>query len=326
MQQYRDTNYAAVSAALHAREAHLLTSALSERMLEAPTAEESCKVLGECGYALPEKCTLANVEEMLALARRTLYREVAVLAPDKRIVEIFRLKYDYHNAKLALKAKRTGEDASRLVIDCGRYDALALLRGERGMLSSRMGRAMAQAERESEGGDVRAAELTLDRACFEEMSALAKETESDFLIGYVALQIDAINLRTLVRTQRMGCEDEILAAAMLPGGRMFPTQLKDAHGDHLTALTHGTPLSTAGELAAKLLDGGGSLTEFERACDDALMTFLQRARRTPFGPEVVVGYLGAKEAEFTAVRTILSGKIAGLNAEDIRARLRMSYL
>ena len=42
--------------------------------------------------------------------------------------------------------------------------------------------------------------------------------------------------------------------------------------------------------------------------------------------EVVAGYLGAKEAEFTAVRTILSGKIAGIAAEDIRARLRMSYL
>ena len=44
------------------------------------------------------------------------------------------------------------------------------------------------------------------------------------------------------------------------------------------------------------------------------------------GAEVVAGYLGAKEAEFTAVRTILSGKIAGIAAEDIRARLRMSYL
>ena len=76
----------------------------------------------------------------------------------------------------------------------------------------------------------------------------------------------------------------------------------------------------------QLLDSGGGLTEFERACDDALMSYLQRARRTPFGPEVVAGYLGAKEAEFTAVRTILSGKIAGIAAEDIRARLRMSYL
>ena len=40
----------------------------------------------------------------------------------------------------------------------------------------------------------------------------------------------------------------------------------------------------------------------------------------------MVGYLYAREAEFTAVRTILSGKIAGIAAEDIRARLLMSYL
>ena len=327
MQQYRDADYAAVSAALHAREARLLTQAMAGRMIDADTPEESCKTLLECGYAPLESCTLEHVERALSQARPALYREVSVLAPDQRIVEIFQVKYDYHNAKLALKAKRSGEEVSRLAMDCGRFDAQKVLRYESGALSAAMSRAMEQAEKEAgHSGDLRMAELLLDRACYEEMSALANETGSTFLKDYVALQIDAINLRTLVRAQRMGCEDEILAAAMLPGGRMFPTQLKGARGDHLTALTHGTPLSAAGELAAKLLDGGGSLTEFERACDDALMTFLQRARRTPFGPEVVVGYLGAKEAEFTAVRTILSGKIAGLNAEDIRARLRMSYL
>ena len=321
MQQYRDTNYAAVSAALHAREAHLLTQALSERMLEAPTAEESCKLLIECGYPPIEHCTLGEVEHLLALSRAELYREVAVLAPDKRLVELFQLKYDYHNAKLALKAKLTGEDVSRLVIGCGRYDAAALLRGERGMLSSRMGRAMA-----AEGGDVRQAELTLDRACFEEMSELAGATGNEFLIGYVALQIDAINLRTLVRAQRMGASDELLSAALLPGGHIPANQLKTARGDRLAELTRGSALSSAGELAAATLGGSGSLTAFERACDDALVRYLQRARRTPFGPEVIVGYLSAKEAEFTAVRTILSGKLAGLDAEDIRARLRLSYL
>ena len=81
MQQYRDTNYAAVSAALHAREAHLLTQALSERMLEAPTSGESCKLLIECGYPPIEHCTLGEVEHLLALSRGELYREVAVLAP-----------------------------------------------------------------------------------------------------------------------------------------------------------------------------------------------------------------------------------------------------
>ena len=232
MQQYRDTNYAAVSAALHAREAHLLTQALSERMLEAPTAEEGCKLL---------------IEHLLALSRAELYREVAVLAPDKRLVELFQLKYDYHNAKLALKAKLTGEDVSRLVIGCGRYDAAALLRGERGMLSSRMGRAMAQAEKEAEGGDVRQAELTLDRACFEEMSELAGATGNEFLIGYVALQIDAINLRTLVRAQRMGASDELLSAALLPGGHIPANQLKTARGDRLAELTRGSAQVTVSD-------------------------------------------------------------------------------
>ena len=110
MQQYRDTDYAAVSAALHAREAKLLTQAMAERMIDASTPEESYKTLLECGYATLERCTLENVEHALSQARRELYREVSVLAPDKRIIELFQIKYDYHNAKLALKSKRTGED------------------------------------------------------------------------------------------------------------------------------------------------------------------------------------------------------------------------
>ena len=229
MQQYRDTDYAAVSAALHAREARLLTQAMAGRMIDADTPEESCKTLLECGYAPLESCTLEHVERALSQARAALYREVSVLAPDQRIVEIFQVKYDYHNAKLALKAKRSGEEVSRLAMDCGRFDAQKVLRYESGALSAAMSRAMEQAEKEAgHSGDLRMAELLLDRACYEEMSALANETGSAFLKDYVALQIDAINLRTLVRAQRMGCEDEILAAAMLPGGRMFPTQLKGA--------------------------------------------------------------------------------------------------
>lgn len=280
MQQYRDTDYAAVSAALHAREAKLLTQAMAERMIDAAAPEESYKTLLECGYAPLERCTLENVEHALSQARRELYREVSVLAPDKRIIELFQVKYDYHNAKLALKSKRTGEDVSRLAMDCGRFDAQKVLRGETSAVSAAMSRAMAQAESEAgHSGDVRMAELLLDRACYEEMSALAGETGSTFLKDYVALQIDAVNLRTLVRARRMGCEDDVLAAAMLPGGHIPAGQLKGARGDHLSSLTHGTPLDSAGELAAKLLDSGGGLTEFERACDDALMSYLQRARQ-----------------------------------------------
>ena len=46
----------------------------------------------------------------------------------------------------------------------------------------------------------------------------------------------------------------------------------------------------------------------------------------PFGEQAVIGYLYAKEAERTAVRTILAGRRAGLSGERIRERLRETYV
>ena len=68
------------------------------------------------------------------------------------------------------------------------------------------------------------------------------------------------------------------------------------------------------------------LTGFEKACDDALTAYLSAARRIPFGEQTVVGYLYAKEAELTAIRTIFAGRAAGLDGDTIRARLRETYV
>ena len=72
--------------------------------------------------------------------------------------------------------------------------------------------------------------------------------------------------------------------------------------------------------------GGGSLTAFERLCDNAVMGYLAQARRIPFGEHPIIGYLYAREAEITAIRTIMSGRMAGLSGEKIRERLREAYV
>ena len=83
----------------------------------------------------------------------------------------------------------------------------------------------------------------------------------------------------------------------------------------------------AAELAEKAMGPEhGPLTAFEKACDDTLTAYLEGAKSVPFGVEVVVGYLYAKESELTAVRTVLSGRLAGLDGELIRSRLRNTYL
>ena len=72
--------------------------------------------------------------------------------------------------------------------------------------------------------------------------------------------------------------------------------------------------------------GGGSLTEFEKLCDDAVLLTAGKARRVPFGVEVAIGYVAAREAELTAVRIVMSGLMAGIPAGTIRERLRESYV
>ena len=46
----------------------------------------------------------------------------------------------------------------------------------------------------------------------------------------------------------------------------------------------------------------------------------------PFGVEAVIGYLVAKEIEFTAVRIIMSSRMAGIEGDTIRERLREAYV
>ena len=54
--------------------------------------------------------------------------------------------------------------------------------------------------------------------------------------------------------------------------------------------------------------------------------YVDGARRVPFGEQAVIGYLYAKEAELTAIRTILAGRRAGLDGALIRERLRECYV
>lgn len=55
------------------------------------------------------------------------------------------------------------------------------------------------------------------------------------------------------------------------------------------------------------------------------MAYLARARKIPFGEQIIIGYLYAREAEATAIRIILAGRMAGLDGATIRQRLRQTY-
>lgn len=202
-------DYLYISARIHTLETKLLTRERMERMLSARTAEEAARVLAECGYGDFPALTPAGIEETLNQARLALFDDLRRDAPNPNLVDVFRVKYDYHNAKALLKAGAVGRDAGPLLLDAGRYPAGQLRedveRGDLDRYSETFRQAVAAArETLASSGDPQAADFILDRAYYAEMLQAAQASGSSFLEGYVRLSIDNANLRALVRSLRMG--------------------------------------------------------------------------------------------------------------------------
>ena len=247
-------------------------------------------------------------------------------------MDVFCIKYDYHNAKVLLKAQATGQSPDELLLDAGRYPAGRLkedyLQGDLSRYSATFAQAVAQAkELLASSGDPQAADLLLDQAYYAEMLAAAKAARSAFLEGYVRLSIDSVNLRSVVRAARMGKGPDFLRRVLLPEGNVKTDSLlaAGAGAADLAGLFAHTYLTEAAQDGAEAMRGG-SLTQFERLCDNALTAYLSQGKRVAFGEHPLIGYLYAKENELTTIRIILTGRLAGLGAETIRERLRESYV
>ena len=324
-------DYLHISARVHAMEGRLLTRERVERMLSARTLEDAARVLSECGYGDFPVRSPAAIEAALDQARLELFAELRRFAPEPRLVDVFCIKYDYHNAKVLLKAAAVGRDPGPLLLDAGRYPAgqlrEAFEKGDLERFSEPFRQAVGQArEVLSSSGDPQTADFILDRAYYAEMLQAAQEVGSPFLEGYVRLSIDGVGLRAVVRALRMGKGPDFLRRALIAGGNVdLDRLLSAASGGDLAGLFARTPLEEAAQAGAEALSGG-PLTRFERLCDDALTAYLSQGRRVPFGEQPLIGYLYAKESELTTIRVILTGRMAGLDTETIRERLRESYV
>ena len=315
---------------LRAREPKLLNNERAERMLDAASFEDAAKILTDCGYPDMSQMTASEVEQALAEHRSEIFEELGRLSPDRELVDVFKLKYDYHNAKAIIKAEAMGSDAKRLLSDAGRVSGAELLElyhaEHYSQLPPTFGKAVAEARSVlARTANPQLSDFVLDKAYFEELKAAAEKLSNAFLRGYAAVLSDSANLKSAVRTLRMGKNQDFLAEVLVDGGEIEPRRIiAAADKEGLAALYAHTVLEKAAQLGAEALSGG-SMTDFERACDNAVNTALRAAKLVSYGPEAVVAYLAAVEGEIQAARMILTGRLAGVKPQVIRERLRDLY-
>lgn len=317
---------------LAARETRMLSAERMERMIDAPTNDEAAKTLEECGYGDLSGLSAKEVNAALETRISAVFTELENMVPERELVQLFRLKYDYHNAKTLMKAQAAGVDGSAILSQRGTVPASVLTnafvnedyRDVPPVLAESMQEAAAILARTA---NPQLADFAMDRAYFAQMRSLAEAiNDGGFALGYVRLQIDSANLRAAVRTHRMGKDSDFLKTALIPGGTLGADRVAAAadSAEALAALYNMTWLTRAAAAGAAAM-GGGSLTEFELLCDNALLDYVREAKMQSFGAAHVCAYLAAMENEVTAARMILTGRLSGLAPGVIRERLRETY-
>ena len=323
-------DYLYISSLLRAREPRMLSREKAERMLDAPNFEDAAKMLTDSGYEDMSQMTVKQIETALADRRAAVFHELESLVPNAAALDLFRLKYDYHNAKVLIKSDAMHQNDASLLSASGRIapdtmqkrfqeDRLRDLPGELGSAAEEAKNLLARS------ANPQLSDFLLDKAYFREMTGLAEALDSDFARAYVALLADSTNLRSAVRILRMGKDIGYLQEALVSGGSVSEERLiQGVAGEGLASVFAGSALSKAAQLGADAVSGG-TLTAFELACDNAVNGYLGEAKLVGYGEEPAVAYLAAVENEITAVRMILTGRLAGIAPNVIRERLRDLY-
>ena len=318
MTKYDDTAYAYAVGRVQAVERTLIDAGKLEQMISARSFDEAYRLLSEAGYdtSLPAEAALKN-------ALDAAYALIADLAPEKKVMDVFLLKNDYHNLKVLIKQEflRTdGVQYNDILIANGSMPVDDLAAAFVNRQFEKFHPIMRQAVDDAIAmmqtvGDPQQIDLILDRALYRQMAALADELQNEFVAGLVARMADTTNIRTYARVRRMGKDAAFLESALLPCGDLpasIFSESADGFAERLSTTRYAEIVADGIEIAPGIL---------EKRCGRLLMDYAMEARYVSLGLEPLVGYLLKKEEEVKQVRVVLVGKQNGLDAAAIRERI-----
>lgn len=318
------SKYAYSFGRVKALEAALIDKAQFKRMAEAPSAAEAVKILSETAYADIEGADIPTMEKVLQEELRRVYDLAQHISPRKEITDVLQMKYDFHNAKVLLKAEVASREPAYLVpLGIVEIEYLKKAFKERIKdLPQPLARAVEKARSKyQETGDTQIIDFVMDLEYVQTL--LEYSEEFPFLREFFQMKIDLENIRNFVRCQRFGVD---FAKVYLEGGTIDLKTFETSRGESLETLSHAVQTrnySQVVEEGLKQYEETQRLTLYEKLTEDFLIEYVKRAKMVTLGIEPLLGYILAKEREVKQIRLILLGKLKGV---DIEKRMSDPYV
>lgn len=319
------TRYGFAVGKVRVLETRILGRASYERLLDAESFEEQRRILSDTLYGryLEGVSTADGVERALSQALDGFYGFLDEAALPASVTRFFRVRYDYANLKAALKAQRFGVPVTGMLEDLGTVEIDAFSR-PLAELPEPLGELAARLLSAEEGAVDENLDSSVDGAMFARLVELARESRSSFLSGLAALMVDIANAKTVLRARTAGMPVTALGELLLEGGTAGVDDLLEAYQLALPDLA--AVLTRNSNLAAVGITDGADLRRLDVVADNIVVNYLRTARAVSIGPEPVIAYVLAREAEIVALRTVLLGKLSKIDPGVVRERLRDLYV
>ena len=324
------TSYIYSSSRVKALEKELLSETDVNNLLEASRGEAFLKALKETYLSTYLKSDDVNgifsaLEKSLEEAKNLIER----VAPEKRLFDFLWVRYDLHNLRVILKAKKAGlseEKTLSYLSRLGKYAPETLIEhasaGTLNRLESEFKNIYEQAEKAMTEQGVAEADLIIDTNYFELAKRLVHDSHDLSLNKILRLQIDIYNLKTKLRTLLVDRGNS--SAWFITGGNLRLEDI-DSKEQALSAL-----LNYGGEKhwreAIDVYNTEGHLTLIEARADDFILETLRDMSHDIFSPASLIAYFLQTQNSAKIIQTITVGKESGQNEAQIRKQLRTIYV
>ncbi|MBQ7592956.1 MAG: V-type ATPase subunit [Synergistaceae bacterium] len=313
---------------LRGMENHLLDTAFFSRLMDSAGIDDALKALGETSYSQWISGN-ANFDKAIDSEMFATFEELKSFVPDKELLDILRLPYDFHNVKVLLKGLfkvRGGEAEGRrydLLSKLGTIDTEELMNAieteEYGFLPYGLTDLIPACwQLWDQTKNAQAVELLIDHQMFKAMLKVAEDLKMPDVIRWVQNKIDAENLRSAVRLARMKYDSAKAISFFHEGGTIRPDDMAKLLNEPQETWARLLSYTDIGSVLGALQDQNdinAALTEVTKAIDEYLMKVLENAKYSMDAPANVLLYLLNKEAEARNMRVALVCVAGGLDRE-----------
>lgn len=330
----KDIDYKAINTLIRTYELKLLQKDDFERLLKADDLKATLDTLKATDYEFDQEELLQTKQfnEMLMTHLADVYRELYEVAPQPQLLDLFTLRYSYHNLKVLLKDLFLESNRETLLIPIGSLsvDQLKTLvsSGESDNAHPLMVEAVRLAKEDfDERQLIEAVTVYMDTYYLRHLRAISDDLQNDDISAITDTLIDLYNLTTLVRSLNQGKPRSHLHALLSSSGTVSKQDLIDdsINGAVSVLKKYYSSKVYGSKLEVVIEDNKINTLKLDKIMDELISEIVSEGIYQAFGPMPLLGYIYAKETEITNLRLLLVGKDNQIDETILRERMRTIY-